>query len=561
MNQTTRSIIAVVLSFAILVLWNMYEQKTHPRHAPVTMTGQAPAPTGQTGSTGQAAPAAPAPNPAAPTPTIEPEEAPGPAVAVETPLWSAEFSPRGGALTSFVLKGRKQEARESGPGQSRSGVNLATPGVGQPLPLSSEVGLPAGGFGVDSTYRVKSHGPTELVFERTRGGVTVTKRFTWQPDSYVLKLSYAISGLQTANVPVKTYYTSFEAPAAERHWYNLGPRPEPHQTICYIEGERSVEKRLFSDTKPVEEIKGNPRFTGIDEKYFLAAMAPGSDPAPSTCSIGTQTGGLSVPGDQIAILDRSLPVSGGAASTNLDVFLGPKTTEALAAADHDMDRSIDLGFFGIIGKLVILPILKLFHNIVGNWGVAIILLTVLVKLLTLPLTHHQMKSMQEGQKLAPQVEAIKKKYAGDQTRIQNETMKMYKEHGYQPLAGCVPMLIQLPIWWALYATLGASFDLYNEPFVRGWINDLTAIDPYYITPVLMTVTMMLTQVLTPQPTQQQPEMRYMMYAMPLMFGWFMLSLPSGLVLYIFTNNLLSIAQSLWFRRKFPAPKPPTAAAS
>jgi YidC/Oxa1 family membrane protein insertase len=558
MNQTVRYILFIAISFVILFGWTLYQEKVNPPR-PVTITGKGPNPkTGPSGTTGETAPAAPA-APAVPTaPTMEPDEAPGPAVPVETSLWTAEFNPRGGALTSFILKGHKQEAREIQRGQPRAGVNLATPGLGQPLPLSTEVGLATGGFAVDATYHVKTRGPNEVVFERTHGGVTVTKTFSWQPDLYVLKLSYAITGLQAATIPVRTYYTSFEAPQAERHWYNLGPRPEPHQTICYIEGERSVEKRLFSDTKPVEEIKGKPVFVGVDEKYFLAAMAPGSDPASSTCSIGAQTGGLSVPGDQIAILERSVPVSGGSAVTSLDLFLGPKSTEALQAADHDMDKSIDLGFFGVIGRFVILPILKLFQKIVVNWGVAIILLTLLVKLLTLPLTHHQMKSMQEGQKLAPEVEKIKKKFAGDQTRIQNETMKMYKEHGYQPLAGCVPMLIQLPIWYSLYATLGASFDLYNEPFIRGWINDLTAIDPYYITPVLMTATMMLTQVLTPQPTQQQPEMKYMMYFMPLMFGFFMLSLPSGLVLYIFTNNLLSIAQSLWFRRKFPPPRPATA---
>jgi YidC/Oxa1 family membrane protein insertase len=173
----------------------------------------------------------------------------------------------------------------------------------------------------------------------------------------------------------------------------------------------------------------------------------------------------------------------------------------------------------------------------------------IVKGATLPLTHKQMQSMEKTKQLNPLIEKIKQKYAGDQERINAETMKLFKEQKHQPLAGCLPMLVQMPVWFALYSTLSTSFELYKEPFIHGWINDLTARDPFYILPVAMTATMMLTQVLTPQAGPPNAQMKTMMYVMPVMFGFFMLSLPAGLVLYIFTNNLLSITQSLWFRRR------------
>ena len=557
MNQTVRYIIFIAVSLAIIQAWQAYEQKVNPRplHPP-----------GASSSVDAGgAPAAPAPEaaaarqpgspPSAP-PSVQPDETPGPLQTQDTELWTAEFSPRGGGLSSFILKGRKQQERAR-PGAEREGVNLVQTRLGEALPLSTDLALP-GGFGLSSTYQfVPGQGTNELVFQRSRGSVTVTKRYSWNPSSYVLHLQITVVGAPAGPRPVRTIDTAFEPPAAERHWWNLGPRPEIHQTACLISGERSVERRAFTDNKPEEELKGTPSFTGIDYKYFLAALSPGKDPATSSCAIGAPKEPWSAVGDQQATLTRTLTATPGTpAITELEVYLGPKDSAALAAADHDLAKSVDLGFFEIIARWFIQPILRLFQKLVGNWGVSIILLTLLVKLMTLPLTHRQMKSMEEGRRLAPEVEKIKEKFAGDQQRIQVETMKMYKEHNYQPLAGCVPMLIQLPVWYALYQALSSSFELYNEPFIHGWINDLTAIDPYYITPVLMTVTMILTQLLTPQAAAPTPEMKYITYAMPVFFGFFMLSLPSGLVLYIFTNNLLSIAQSLWFRRKFPQSRAP-----
>ena len=238
------------------------------------------------------------------------------------------------------------------------------------------------------------------------------------------------------------------------------------------------------------------------------------------------------------------------------VYAGPKDTEELGAVAPALKDSVDLGFWSVIAN-VLLAVMKFFHKVVPphNWGVAIILLTLTVKVLTFPLQHKSMKSMQEMQRLQPQIEELKKKHAGDQQRQNLEQMKLFKEHGVNPMGSCLPMLIQMPIWIALYTTLQVSVELYNSVFIPGWLNDLTAKDPYYILPVAMGATMLLTQVLTPTP-MSQPGQKTMGYAMSAFFSLLMLNLPSGLTLYIFVNNILSILQQLYLRRAMRPPAPP-----
>jgi YidC/Oxa1 family membrane protein insertase len=171
-----------------------------------------------------------------------------------------------------------------------------------------------------------------------------------------------------------------------------------------------------------------------------------------------------------------------------------------------------------------------------------------------------MKSMQEMQRLQPKIEEMKKKYAGDQQKVNVEQMKLFKEHGVNPMGSCLPMLIQMPVWLALYTALQVSVDLYNSVFIPGWLEDLTAKDPYYVLPVAMGITMLLTQVLTPTP-MSQPGQKTMGYAMSLFFSVLMLNLPSGLTLYIFVNNVLSIIQQIYLRRSMKPPKDPDASAT
>lgn len=545
MNNQIRLLLAIAASMGIMALWQIFlaEPPPPPSEPPAALDRPA-TPADQ-----------PTPGGDAPDGVVEPpeEDAPESFSDVSTSLWEARFSTRGGALASFRLLGEKHEARQRGRGE-RDQVDLVQVLPTQPLPLSTVlVDYPA--FGPDAAYRLVSRSDDEIVFARSRGGVTLTKRYTWTPGSYVVGLSVELGRTdgQGGDYTLQTLVTGYEPPEEAPGFFSslFSPRAEGQQGVCHIEGERSVET-LASASIGEESPAGRAGFVGVDRKYFIAGVAPAEEGVASICRLSVPR-----PGELVATLSRPVSLSaGGAGRVEFDTFLGPKDVDLLMAAGHEFERAVDFGFFAVVSRLL-LTILKLFESFVGNWGVAIILLTVLVKVLTFPLTHKQMISMEGMRKLAPKMEEIRKRYGGDQQRVNTETMKLYRENNVNPMGGCLPMLVQMPVWFALYTTLSTSFDLYNEPFISGWIDDLTSKDPYYVTPLLMVATMFLTQVLTPQPQANQ-QMKIMMYTMPIVFGFIMLTLPSGLVLYIFTNNLLSIAQSLWFRRKYGVDAPAAA---
>ena len=193
--------------------------------------------------------------------------------------------------------------------------------------------------------------------------------------------------------------------------------------------------------------------------------------------------------------------------------------------------------------------MKLLFRFVGNWGIAIILLTILVKLATLYWTNKSMRSMREMQKLKPKIDVLREKFKEDKQRLNQEMMALYKVHKVNPLGGCLPMLIQFPVWFALYRTLGNAQELYRSGFV-GWIGDLTAPDPYYVLPIVMGAAMFAQQMITPQPLEGT-QAKVMKYFMPGMFTFMMLWLPSGLTLYIFVNTLLSLLHQWHMNKKDP----------
>jgi YidC/Oxa1 family membrane protein insertase len=218
-----------------------------------------------------------------------------------------------------------------------------------------------------------------------------------------------------------------------------------------------------------------------------------------------------------------------------------------ALTSPHLDSAVEFGLWVAICK-VLLTIMKFFYGWFHNWGVAIILLTVLVKLVLLPLTHRQMVSAEQMRKLQPKLEVIKKKYPDDRERQNTETMKLYQEAKVNPLGGCLPILIQMPVWFALFTTLRNSFEIYREPFISPLWADLTYKDPSYILPLALGVTMILTQRLQPQMTMDPVQAKLFTYVMPAFFTMLMLSYPAGLSLYIFTNNILSIAQTYGLKR-------------
>jgi YidC/Oxa1 family membrane protein insertase len=292
-------------------------------------------------------------------------------------------------------------------------------------------------------------------------------------------------------------------------------------------------------------------WTGFEHPYLLAAYAPKVD---ALSPVMKRTYSHEVKGVmRTDLLFGEQRIKDDKQITQEIVgYLGPKNYTNLGGADDaagfatNFKSTIDLGWFAFIGKPLLWLLLK-FYSFLQNWGLAIILLTFLVKGATLYWTTKSMRSMKAMAALAPQMKELQAKYKDDKQRLQAETMALYKTHNVNPIAGCLPILLQMPIWLALYRMLSTAGELYQQPFIPGWIDDLTSADPYYILPVVLVVTMFFQARLTPA-TGDSRQQKFIQYGMPLMFGVMSFFFPAGLTLYIFTNTCLSAVHSIWMNK-------------
>lgn len=231
-----------------------------------------------------------------------------------------------------------------------------------------------------------------------------------------------------------------------------------------------------------------------------------------------------------------------------DILFTPKNYDELAAMGDNLKLAVDFGVFGIIA-VPILRGLQFFYKWIPNYGWSIVLLTLLIRLITYPLQYKSFKSMKKMQEIQPELNRIKEKYKGDAPKMQKETMALFKKAGANPLGGCLPILIQMPVFFAFYKVLGEAMELVGAPYIF-WIKDLSHKDPFFVLPILMTAAMWLQQKYTPTTTMDPTQKKIMMF-MPLIFGFIMKDLPSGLVLYIFVSTLVGILQQLWVYRSTP----------
>ena len=235
------------------------------------------------------------------------------------------------------------------------------------------------------------------------------------------------------------------------------------------------------------------------------------------------------------------------------IYLGPKEASVLTSLGSNLDRLLSYGFFNIIAQPLML-FLNWIYSYIGNYGIAIIILTTLIKMVFWPLSAKSYKSMQRMKELQPKMARLKERHGADKERLNMEVMQLYKTHKVNPLGGCLPMVVQIPFFFALYKILLGSIELRHAPFML-WITDLSAKDPYYITPLLMGASMFLQQRMTPTTGGNETQMKMMMYGMPIIFTFMFLNFPSGLVVYWLVNNLLSVAQQGMMLRQAKATKP------
>jgi YidC/Oxa1 family membrane protein insertase len=559
MTDDRRLLLAVLLCLGIyggwswLVVNNRHQQLANrPTATETTAPSSANAPAPAVVPAGER-PIAPSVVGAGPLPGIPaPARLPEKLIPLETPELHLVFSTHGGTLAHAVLNNPQYRRRFEdkdipvdlvrGPGPDGRALQIRFDGASwADDPLADYEAQ------VDSTGR-------SVTFRRIAGGATITKRFDVVAP-YELKLQVGVTGGTAQGLSIGYGGEQPPAPAPTVGLLSHVVRSYPNvaTALCRVDGanKSSGSDKDASLTLPAAGT-GVVQFGGLDERFFVSAIAPEGN-RQGSCTVSSTHSG-----EVLAELKLPLP-AGGPIERSFGLFLGPKELDLLQHAsvlpglhdDAELGSSIGFGFWTAL-CVPMLRVMQLFDRWLPNWGVAILLLTVLMKLLLWPLTHAQFRSMEKMKALQPKMADLKKKHGEDKERLNLEMMKLYSEHKVNPLGGCLPMLLQLPIWWALYRLLQTSVLLYRQPFIAGWINDLTAPDPFLVLPITMGVTMIGTQMLQPQ-MADGAQQKMMMWMMPLMMMFFFLNLPAGLNLYIVASNLLSIAQQAWVRSRNAAP--------
>jgi len=461
-------------------------------------------------------------------------------------------------LVQSILGKKEEERKKPVP------LDLVNTSEEQGLPLGltfNESGVPSseGNWEVDrEKLRLTENGEKgEIIFTKSlENGLKIIKRYRFNSEQYAIGLEVEIEnnsskeingqlGLQwigkielvkLADEENKDYglkYSFFKNQKVEKK--DLGGTGSSGCTPGCGTKNRNIQPFEFSD-------KGELKWFAFEGEYFTALLIP----PPSQTSLS-----LLVKGDEKNLLKANLinaPVSippKQAIKVPFQIYLGPKEIDRLKELGADAEKLVDFGWFTIVAK-PLLWFLKLTNKITGNFGIDILILSILIKIIFIPLTQISMKSMKEMQKVQPEMSRIKEQYKNDKARLQQEIMLLYKRRKINPMSGCLPMLIQIPVFIALYNALQYTIEMRHAPFFL-WIQDLAAKDPIYITPLIMGATMVLQQKMTP--TAADPTQAKMFLLMPVMFTFLFLNFPSGLVLYWLVNNVLSIAHQYYMNKK------------
>ena len=398
----------------------------------------------------------------------------------------------------------------------------------------------------DSAGRVDAQtDESSVVFEfEDASGLRVRKEFRFDPQNYLIAFSASVENGGVALNPTVLWGPGLSDSGAQAGGggFLTGNYTQPPQGIYHLDG--SVERLTVGDIDEQPAYEGPFRFVGIDDHYFMAAALNAGEARMAFQS--TPIAGLE--DTQRVLLSQSFTFPDP--PENVQFFYGPKQLNLLRSVDAELVRAINFGIFGWLA-VPLLGALQWIYGFAGNYGWSIVLLTLCINLTISPLRHKSVVSMRKMQVVQPQMKAIQERYAGlkktdpARQKMNTEIMALYKEKGVNPASGCVPMLLQFPVLLAFYSMLGQSIELRGADF-GFWIHDLSQPDPYYIIPVLMAGTMFWQTKITP--STADPAQQKIMMLMPLMFTFFFLQAPSGLVVYWFVSNLWAIGQqyfTLW----------------
>jgi YidC/Oxa1 family membrane protein insertase len=535
-----RAILGIALSVLILVIYQSWVTQYYGTPP------QGPVPVGPVNKEAEKTTAA-APTVAAPAAPSAPAEiaisAAAKEVRVETDNYIAIFTTQGARLRSFKFKNYRSSADEKSPPFEI--VPLA-PGV--PLPLGVRWQSPTPFDDGVLVYAVQGSDlkltgdakGTVLFQGQTANGLVVTKQFVFSGSGYPIQLEVAV---KTADGT---------APAAEILLTEKSDHSELNPDAKF-EGFIALVDNKIKREPPAEAVKGHDftgdiSWAGFGHTYFFFAVVPenGAQHKLAVRQVG-----------QALIASLSGPAGKTGEASRYTLFVGPKELEILKSLGNGIERAIDFGYFGFF-SIPCLYVLHFFHRFTASYGIDIILLTVLIKLLMAPLTHKSYVSMKKMQTLQPQMERLKEKFKEDKEKLNKEIMELYRRNGVNPLGGCLPMVLQFPVFIGLYNALSTPIELRHAPFM--WIQDLSRPDwqslPFTfsgwhlgvpILTIFMGASMFLQQWMTP--TAGDPNQRKMMMLMPLMFTFMFVSFPAGLTVYWLVNNVLSIGQQYWINRR------------
>ncbi|MDY0300332.1 MAG: membrane protein insertase YidC [Trichlorobacter sp.] len=457
-------------------------------------------------------------------------------VTVDTELYTATFTGAGAALKSLTLKNYHQTASTDS-----SKVILAA-NADPALHTFSTAGLqfallPNAVYSPDSkSLTIQSAEQKKLVFTHVSSqGYVVRKAYTFSGDGYGIALETSlINNSQAPLVGALEYIITapFENKDKEDRFGSYGFTTFADNTL-----NTDAPKAVASATKKYEKPAS---WAGITDKYFLTALLAEAGSISAVEIKKNQAGFL----ESASITPQFTIVPGQAIDFKHNIFVGPKDIDILKSQGSSLEQSLNLGWFTVLAKPMLYA-LKFFYNFVHNYGIAIIIITIILKILFFPLTHKSYKSMKAMSKLQPKMVALKEKYKNDRDAMNRSIMELYREHKVNPLGGCLPMLVQIPVFFALYKALMFSIELRHAPFML-WITDLSDKDPYFITPVLMGASMFIQQKMTPSNMDEMQQK--IMLGLPVIFTFMFLSFPAGLVLYWLVNNILTIGQQFYINK-------------
>lgn len=395
-----------------------------------------------------------------------------------------------------------------------------------------------GGQSLPVDFEIKSAGDGLFIGEAALGETTILREMRFNKDNYSFSNQVTVKKPSTDILQGLRFFlpekitvtpsTSFLFPSYEHQDFYVN-HDGKSETINFSAAKEDLNKDFKSAS-----------LVALSSQYFATVFLDKSEIAPEInlkSQVIQKTAAAEIVYRPVTLQDTF--------SFKQVLYLGPKSIDVLKSADAELPQVIDFGMLGVIAR-PLLYFMKFCFELVGNWGIAIILLTLMVRLVVLPFNIMSMRSMKAMQKIQPLMTSVRERYKDDPVRMNQEIMALMKENKANPLGGCLPMLLQIPIFFALYRVIGSSIELYQSPFL-GWITDLSHHDKFYVLPVLMGVTMYVQQKLTP--TNMDPAQAKILAFLPLIFTVFMLQLPSGLTLYMFVSALFGITQQWYMLRK------------